>query len=341
MLETLEAFTPDDKALRVVEADPAIEEHRNVVYVPFRGWELDFDPCWGLYGSDGKLIEAAAYRRGPGRLLVGQSAEIAIPAAEIESAPEEHYVIAGPLLFQYGHFLLTSFSRLWSRFEARERFAWFCHAPLEVLPRTPHVGAVLAGLGLLPGQFRRFTKPTRISRATVVAPSFQEDFSVHRAFERVSRRVGEFFAPAMDVGPRAPAYLTRTGLRHGVKAVANEGEICAALARYGVEIVEPEALPFAEQVRLFGTDRVIMGVAGSAFHSAVFAPKRSRLIAIEMKDSPNQWLLNRLSGVRMLHLRPRAEVPFAFGAGPIETVYTFPEPVKVARDLLRAAQMFG
>jgi hypothetical protein len=145
VLSTLEAFTPDDPALRVGKADPVIEEHRNVPYVPFRSWELDRDPYWGLYDADGRLIEAASYRRGPLRRLVGQSPDVAIPAAEIESAPDEHYVIAGPLLFHYGHFLLTSFSRLWPGFGAEERFAWFCHAPLEILRRIVTDAAVRSG----------------------------------------------------------------------------------------------------------------------------------------------------------------------------------------------------
>ena len=339
-MPALEEFTPDDRGLRVVEADPVIEEHRNVLYVPFRSWELDTDPSWGLYDQDGKLIEAAAYRRGPSRKPVGQSPHASVPAAAIEPAPEEHYVVAGPLLFHYGHFLLTSLSRLWPEFGAGARFAWFCHCTLDILPHTPFVGAALAGLGLDPKQFRRFTKPTRIARATVVAPAFQEDYLVHRVFARTCCRVGAHFAPELGQTPLPPAYLARTGLAAAVKSVANEDAVCAALAAYGVEIVRPETLSFPEQLALFAGDRVIMGLAGSAFHTAAFVPPRSRLIAIEMKDNPNQLLLNRLAGLGMRHLRPTQEVPSVVGAGPVETVYTFPDPAAVARDLLRAAQGF-
>jgi hypothetical protein len=48
-------------------------------------------------------------------------------------------------------------------------------------------------------------------------------------------------------------------------------------------------------------------------------------------------LLDLLTGVRALHLRPAAPLPVV-ERGAIETLYTFPDPAAVARDLLQAAQ---
>ncbi len=337
-ISALEAFDPEFPFLRTIDADPVIEEHREALYVPFAGWEVDRDPGWGLYDRDGRLIRAAAYCRGQQRRLVGQSETVCVPAAAIEDAPDEHYVHAGPLILHYGHFLLASLSRLWPQFGANARFVWFSHAPLEILPHTPYVGACLAGLGLDPGQFRRFTRPTRIARLTVVAPAFEEAHFGHLAFARTCLRIGARLAAERDQTPRPPAYLTRTGLTWGVKSVANEAAVCAALAGLGVEIIEPERLPLTEQIRLFGSNRVVMGTAGSAFHTALFAPPCARLIAIEFKDNENQVLINRLTGARMLHLRPSTIVPATMDGGPIETVYAFPDPAAIARDLLLSAR---
>lgn len=334
----LEAFQPDFPQLRTVQSDPVIEEHRDALYVPFAGWEVDGDPGWGLYDRDGRIIRGAAYCRGHRRDLVGQSETVAIPAAAIEHAPDEHYVYAGPLILHYGHFLLASLSRLWPRFAERARFLWISHAPLEILPHTPYVGACLAGLGLDPGQFQRFTRPTRIARLTVVGPAFEEAHFGHAAFARLGRAIGARLAPEHDPTPRPPAYLARTGLTWGVKSVANEATVCAALAALGVAVIQPERLPLAEQIALFGSNRVILGTAGSAFHTALFAPPAARLITIEFKHNENQLLINRLTGARMTHLRPTGALPSTRDGGPIETVYQFPDPVAVARDLLLAAR---
>lgn len=338
-LTALKPFTPDSSHLRIFEADPVIEEHRDAVYVPFaRDHE---ESGWGLYDRDGRLIRAAAYRRGPAGALVGQAEAVALRAAEIETAPLGHYVYAGPLITHYGHFLLATLSRLWPRFHGGERFLWFSEAPLSRLAAMPWIGACLTGLGLEAGQFVRFTRPTRIKRVTVVGPAFEEGHFAHQAFRAMCRHIGDALVPAWDARPQAPAYLTRAGLTGGVKTVANEDAVCAALASFGVEIIAPERLGLAEQVALFGSDRVIMGTGGSAFHTSVFAPSRARLIAIELLPNDNQVLLNRLSEARMLHLRRSDEAfPELPAGGPFGAIYRFADPVAVARDLLYLAQAF-
>lgn len=332
--------SPTYPGLRIVEADPVIAEYRDALYVPLRDWAPDDDPEWGLYDRNGALISSAAYCRGTKRRLVGQSPTCLLPARAFEQAPEEHLVYAGPLIFHYGHFLLDTLSRLWPYIgPSPDRFAWISPAPLAILDHTPFIGACLAGLGLDPGQFRRFERPTRIARLTVIAPAFEEQHFAHRVFCDQCRRIGDRLVTALDERPLGPAYVARTGLKAGVKAVANEELVCAALAELGVEIIWPEKLSLADQIRLFGSNRVIMGVGGSAFHTSIFAPPVARLIAIDLGETENQVLLNRLSGARMLHMRPATELSFTRG-GAIETVYAFADPLAVARDLLRAAQSF-
>ncbi|HYZ60823.1 MAG TPA: glycosyltransferase family 61 protein [Acetobacteraceae bacterium] len=336
MTPALEPFSPcPAPELQVIDADPVIEEHRDALYLPFDGSDSAHDhPGWGLYDRDFRLIRAAAYCRFPARTLVGQGETASVPAGAIEDAPQAHYVHAGPLILHYGHFLLATLSRLWPGFGPGRRFVWFSNSG----PRAPFVAACLAGLGLGLDQFRHFTRPTRIRRLTVVAPAFEEGHFAHHVYRRMCLGIGERLAP-VPAGSGPPVYLTRTGLPGGVKRVANEAAVCAALAALGVEIVEPERLSLAQQIALFGSDRVIMGTAGSAFHTAIFVPPRARLIAIELHNSDNQILLNRLGAARMLHLRPvTALYPAMASSGPFKGVYTFPDPAAVARDLLRAAQ---
>ncbi len=336
----LEPGELDSAGLQIIEADPLIEEHTDALYVPFAGYGLDDDRSWGLYARDGRLIPAAAYVRGPGRALVGQSGHASVGAAEIEDAPDEHLIHAGPLLLHYGHFLLSTLSRLWplaGGLVPRSPLLWHSNYDLAVLPGHPYVGAALSGLGLDAGAFRRFTRPTRIRRLTVIAPAFIEESLAHRAYARLCRTVGDRLAPGLAAGPSAPAYLARSRLGGGVKGIANEDALCRALASLGVEIVHPEQLSLAGQVRLFGTDRVVMGLCGSAFHTAAFAPPRARLVMIEVLHGRNQHLVNRLSGCRMQVLRPSEPLPFIEG-GTFERTYAFPDPAAAARDLLRHAQ---
>lgn len=336
----LEPFEPDAARLQVIEADPAIEEHSDVLYMPFAGYGTDDDPSWGIYDRDNRLIQAGAYCRGPDRVPVGQSERLGVDVGRVEAAPEEHYIYAGPLSLHYGHFLLSTLSRFWP-FRGSPPAApllWHGHYDPVVLPNFPFVGQLLATLGIAAPALHRFTRPTRIKRLTVIAPAFEEEHRGHRAFRHLCRAIGGRLAGDADGPPQAPAYLARSRLTWGVKAIANEAPLCQALAALGVEVIHPEQLGLPDQVRLFGSDRVIMGLSGSAFHTAIFARPRPRLLAIEIGNGVNQLLVNRLSGSPMVSLRPVDPLPSAAGHDGIGRVYTLPDPVGVARDLLRHAQ---
>lgn len=341
---TLEPFDPPSAHLHVLDPDPAIKEHENVLYMPVGAAGLDGDPSWGVYDRTGRLLLSGAYRRGPDRALVGQSRVLAALPTDADPAPAGHYVYAGPLILQYGHFLLATLARLWPYAAAPApgtRFLWHAAHDLSALDAHPFAIQMLDALGFAPSQFTRFTRPTRIKRLTVIAPAFEENHFAYQAFQRLCRTIGSRLAPATDNRPRPPAYLARTQMTWGVKGIANEGPICGALAALGVEIIHPARLGLADQVALFGSDRVILGLTGSAFHTAIFAPPRSRLIGIELYSSDNQLLINRLAGARMQFLRPRTPVEEVFGGSAFSVVVGFPDPVGIARDLLRAAQAFA
>jgi len=69
--------------------------------------------------------------------------------------------------------------------------------------------------------------------------------------------------------------------------VLNEPELDAALRERGWEVIHPEQLALAEQIRLFHTRDVICGLAGSAFHTAIFAGPRGRRIVLSVEDQVN------------------------------------------------------
>ncbi|MGI4746860.1 MAG: glycosyltransferase family 61 protein [Janthinobacterium lividum] len=65
------------------------------------------------------------------------------------------------------------------------------------------------------------------------------------------------------------------------RSLVNEDQLLDALVRDGYTVVEPELLPFDEQVRIFSNARTIIGLGGAAMFNAVFAAPRTKLISIE------------------------------------------------------------
>lgn len=344
-MQSLIPFDPASTGLRIIDADPVITEHEDVLYMPVSPYVgFDGDLTWGLYDRNGRMIQAASYYRFPNRQRVGSCDHLADIPADADWAPSEHYAYAGQLTLHYGHFIVTSLARLWP-------FAGGLPAGTQLLWHTPHdpalfqthafAGRAVSGLDFGIEQFTHFTRPTRIKRVTVIAPAFEENHFAHRAFARLCRAIGDRLVPEWDRSPRPPAYLARNKMTWGVKGLANEAFLCEAVQMLGVELIHPEQLSLPDQIALFKSDRVIMGLSGSAFHTSIFAPPVPRLLAIEPLNSENQTLINMLNGNRMVCLRPDPPLPYNLGNPAFSTVFELPDPTGTARDLLRYAQAFA
>ena len=71
------------------------------------------------------------------------------------------------------------------------------------------------------------------------------------------------------------------------RVMANEAELAARLAALGFDIIEPEHLPAATQIRLFAAADMVVGPAGSAMFNTVFCQPGTKVIDIE---SEPHWI---------------------------------------------------
>lgn len=78
--------------------------------------------------------------------------------------------------------------------------------------------------------------------------------------------------------------LKRLYLRRTAKSrqMSNAVEVEAQLQEQGFQIVEPETLTFAEQVRLFSNAEIIVGQGGAALGNIIFAPKGCHIVILTM-----------------------------------------------------------
>jgi len=74
-----------------------------------------------------------------------------------------------------------------------------------------------------------------------------------------------------------PIYLSRLGFRSKARVAPMDRDaeetLELKLAASGYRVVRPETLPFAQQVALFNECPTIVGLLGSAFHTAMFTRK--------------------------------------------------------------------
>jgi hypothetical protein len=294
---------------RIVEADPEIETHDNVLYVPlapdgFYGAE----PAWGIYDAKGELVQSGAYRRGAFRALVGHKVTTSLRAEDASPAPDPIYIYGGPVLTHYGHYLTASLSRFWYFFRNSPRdIRILMHSECDLGEwfEGSAVATTLATLNLHRSQFVRFTEPTLIRKLIVPAPAFEEQHHAHRVFGAMCRWIGAEITAASPEPSSRPVYLSKHKLANSVIRIGNEIDFISALESAGVEIVSPEALPFPDQVALFASRQFVIGM-GSPLHTAIFTSAKGWTIGLAPSAilNANQVLMDRLRGGSIVNVTP-------------------------------------
>ncbi|OGA00005.1 MAG: hypothetical protein A2Z64_12260 [Betaproteobacteria bacterium RIFCSPLOWO2_02_67_12] len=87
-------------------------------------------------------------------------------------------------------------------------------------------------------------------------------------------------ADALFSEPAAPRRRLLLRRRSNMRSVVNFEELEAALQSEGFEVVEPEALPFLEQVSLFRTAAVVVAQTGAGLGNLLFAPHGCRVVTL-------------------------------------------------------------
>jgi hypothetical protein len=171
----------------------------------------------------------------------------------------------------------------------------FSHAQ-ELL--APWVFKLLSVFGIPPERILTIDKPTRIQRAIVPEPLFEQLYSAHvdmvRPFREVAARI------AADVSPtEQPLYLSRRRLTSGQRQVVGETELEDILRQSGFAIAYPETLSIEDQIRLVNSHSDIFSSLGSAAHSILFALDGPRLHLLANRENvpANYFLCSALAGV--------------------------------------------
>lgn len=334
MLHELADNVWGEQALRA--GSPKVEAYFDAHLVPAVGFP-DNDPLWGVYRSDGKLIEAAAHKRGPGRLLLGQSDTLGTNA---EFNPIDGIGIYGGLTIpHFGHYLLSTLSRYWVDLRADYPGSKIYIHTMEDLRgwlARPFVRETLAALGFRDSDFVPIDRPMRLRHLIVPASGFIEQSVAFQAYGETGRMIGERLCGAPPKPRHEPVYLSKERLQGGVWTTENEPDLVEALREAGVRIVYPETLSLPEQARIFAEHRTVIGLAGSALHASLLSGGGHRLIGLyptELVNS-NFLLIDKIKGNRSSYLTPHGGLQRIGETSTFAHVYRIPEPRTIAQELL-------
>lgn len=187
--------------------------------------------------------------------------------------------------YSYGHFILNGISKA-------GMIAPYIAAGEKVIVPTQRKGfhdSIIRYLGFDPDQFIFTERITgyRSSNLRVIAEAPLGMWQYNAL-----RTLREFMPRPPDTGGKKRIFVDRPpGAR---RPLQNHQAILDLLAKYDIEVVHPELLPFDEQVAIFESADVIVAPHGSALITLVFCLKPKRIVELQNKTTYRQCLYNFL-----------------------------------------------
>lgn len=228
----------------------------------------------GLMTADGLPIEAARLRR-KGKVRAGS--DVTADTLEPKQEADEEVVYLGPLFNHFGRVLLESLARVWYLSEVKPDVRVVFDYP-NATPNShgAWVERILTAFGVPMSRILILDSPTRLQRAIVPEPLFEQGNVVHetmiRPFREVAARIASYVTPTEQ-----PVYLSRGRLGSRQRPIIGEAELEEVLKDNGFLIVYPETMDFEDQVRLVNHHATIVTGIGSAAHNILFARSGPRL----------------------------------------------------------------
>ena len=189
----------------------------------------------------------------------------------------------------YGSFLF----RVLPKLHAVRRYG-LGHLPVVVWAHNPAFLEMLRLAGVPSSQVVQHDTQAQVTFDRLIAPSLRNphgflDPDSHALFQGMARD-----NPGVADGPGAGRarriYVSRLGqARRGssTRQMVNEGEVAAAMAGLGFDVIEPEGLAPAEQIAAFASADMVVGPAGSGLFNVVFCKPGTKVLDIE--SEPN-WI---------------------------------------------------
>ena len=288
----------------IIERDPSIVALQDALYVPIN------NPIshMGLFDVGRRIVLTGAYFRGPTLEIPNQTTPFRYSSEEVDRY-DDLVVYLGFLHQHFGHFLLSTFSRLWpyarSILNRSAKIAVHTDEPgvAQYFFARPWAKALFAGIGLTEENFITFERPTRCREVLIPAPAFEEGSYAHRVYADLCNMAGANLSATVKKGSNNPAYLSKQKLIGGVRNVVNEEDLLSRLSRHGVDIVFPETLPVAEQVALWRDKSAIASIVCSALHTSILSPGKR---VVNLSDSnvlqSNYALVDRVNHTNATYL---------------------------------------
>ena len=322
----------------IMYGNPPVREVTNAKFIPFSSASN-----WGVYDHEDRLVSEAVDVRGSSREpLYKQDLELRTLVSDIEVSKEPQYIYCGLINPHFGHFLINTLSRFWQFHDSEKAMPnILCAGDKGMM--MPYAVAIFNSLGIDVDAITFLTAPTLIPSLIVPTTSFWEQYWAYTVFKDLcNKSAASILAHTEADSVEIPVYLSKSRLNSGVGRFADEVKVESVLRSAGVDIVYPEMLSFAEQIRLFTTRQICMGPTGSAFHTSIFAKSGRNIVCFNPSKEVNSnfSLIDKLNSNNSIYFYQEG-MTYESNKDDFLTVVNALDYEEIAEELLSQAEIIG
>lgn len=149
---------------------------------------------------------------------------------------------------------------------------------------------------------REVIVPSQIRVSPLISPRMNDfvDFALERVLP--------LYKGKLNALPRR-VFISRSAYeKMNNKLLRNNADIIRALKAEGVSMVQPETMPWPQQLAMFSRAELIVGEFGSGIHNAIFGPPTQRTIVLShYKRNWNQSAIAAIRGQSIAYVQPMEE----------------------------------
>jgi len=209
----------------------------------------------------------------------------------------------------FGHVLLETLPRFWPDvdYSAYDHLVFYPkRVETTTVVRQPHIDQLIGAAGPARADYVMLAYGgARFEQIDIAsAPILMKDAADVRFLDVFDRIADRLLADHEPGGPLpARVYLSRSRLNARRKRQAtNEEHVESMLGKQGFAIVHPQELSIPDQVAIMRGAEVIAGCDGSGLHMSAFARPGTKLLAIDSRTVPNQFLVDQARQLDALHV---------------------------------------
>ncbi|MBS0984561.1 glycosyltransferase 61 family protein [Gluconobacter cerinus] len=282
---------------------------------------------WQLYDAQRNFITASGYMRGERR--DGTNKIVELSHRNVTANPltlhrfdQKKYVWIGHIHGHFGHFLLSTTSRMWFiRNNPKNDFTFVGVCDEGFFEKNSPLKDFMTSVGITSDNFLNIRKPSVFSELHVPEPAFVESGLCYREWGAFMGFASERIrGSSKDEASSNPVYITKHRLTEGVRTLVGEDELCERLEGRGFSIVSPENLTLQEQAHFWQRHPTYVSFRGSALHGAAFTTGKNIVSLHSNSDAQeSQYLVDKACENRGIYINAsefmsNCQPPTGFGS---------------------------